>query len=109
MNYYLILFAAVAFEVIGTMFLPVSQNFTKPVPSIILVLCYCFSLYLLAVLSQKLPLAIIYASWAGLGVFSVAFLSYVFFGQELNWRVVLGLLLIVVGVTLVNVYKGDAL
>ena len=38
----------------------------------------------LAFLSQKLPLAIIYASWAGLGVFSVALLSSIFYKQTLT-------------------------
>ena len=108
MNYYLILIVAVAFEVFGTMLLPVSQNFTRPLPSFVLLVSYCISVYLLAICSQKLPLAIIYASWAGLGVFTVALLSYIFFQQTLTWQAILGLFLIVVGVTLVNVYKRDA-
>ena len=66
---------------------------------------YSFSFYLLAVVSQKLPLSIVYASWAGLGVFSVAVLSYVFYKQELNWQTLLGLFLIVIGVTVVNIFK----
>ena len=108
MNYYLILFAAITFEVFGTMLLPFSQNFTRPIPSIVLLLSYGISFYLLAILSQKLPLAIIYASWAGLGVFSVALLSHVFFQQSLTWQATLGLFLIVVGVTLVNVYNSES-
>ena len=108
MNLYLILFAAIAFEVLGTMLLPTSQNFSRPLPSIVLCLAYGASFYLLAILSQKLPLAIIYASWAGLGVFSVALLSYVFYEQPLNWQMILGLFLIVVGVTLVNLYKVES-
>ena len=56
------------------MLLPTSQNFTKLAPSLILTFAYCFSFYCLALIAQKLPLAIIYASWAGLGVFSVAIL-----------------------------------
>ena len=87
------------------MLLPVSQNFTKLLPSMTLIILYTVSFYLLSVLSQKLPLAIIYASWSGLGIFSVAFLSYVFYNQALNLQSVIGLILIVVGVTLVNVYK----
>ena len=106
MNLYIILFAAIAFEVLGTMLLPISQNFTKLFPSIVLLISYGVSFYLLAFLSQKLPLAIIYASWAGLGVFSVALLSYIFYKQALNWQTVIGLFLIVIGVTIVNIYKG---
>ena len=107
MNLYLILFVAIAFEVLGTMLLPASQNFTKVLPSIILLISYGISFYLLSILSQRLSLAIIYASWAGMGVFSIAILSYIFYKQTLNWQSVIGLFLIVVGVTVVNVYKGQ--
>ncbi len=107
MNLYIILFVAIAFEVCGTMLLPTSQNFTKPFPSIILLFCYGLSIYLLALLSQKLPLAIVYASWAGLGVFSVALLSYIFYKQTLNWQSIFGLFLIVIGVTLVSLYREE--
>lgn len=102
---YLILFGAIAFEVLGTMLLPASNNFTKPVPTLILLVAYGFSFYFLALVSQKLPLSVVYASWAGLGVFSVALLSYFFYKQTLNWQMILGLFLIVLGVTIVNVYK----
>ena len=107
MNIYIVLFAAIAFEVLGTMLLPVSQNFSKLFPSAILLISYGVSIYLLALLSQKLSLAIIYASWAGLGVFSVALLSYVFYKQTLNWQTIIGLFLIVIGVTTVNLYRGQ--
>jgi len=105
MNVYIFLFAAIAFEVCGTMLLPASQNFTKLFPSVVLVIAYGISFYLLSDVSQKLPLAIVYASWAGLGVFSVALLSSIFYKQTLNWQTILGLFLIVGGVTLVNIYK----
>ena len=88
------------------MLLPVSQNFSKLLPSAVLLISYSVSFYLLALLSQKLPLAIIYASWAGLGVFSVALLSYVFYKQTLNWQTIIGLFLIVIGVTIVNLYRS---
>ena len=107
MNIYIMLFAAIAFEVLGTMLLPASQNFSKLLPTTILLISYGLSFYLLALLSQKLPLAIIYASWAGLGVFSVALLSAIIYKQTLNWQTISGLFLIVIGVTVVNIYRGQ--
>ena len=107
MYLYLILFAAIAFEVMGTMLLPASQNFTKALPTTILLISYGVSFYFLALVSQKLPLSIVYASWAGVGVFSVAILSYVFYKQALNWQTIIGLFLIVIGVTVVNLYKAQ--
>jgi small multidrug resistance pump len=107
MNVYLVLFGAIAFEVLGTMLLPASQNFSKALPTTVLVASYGVSFYFLALVSQKLPLPIVYASWAGIGVFSVAILSYFFYKQALNWQTVVGLFLIVIGVTVVNLYKAQ--
>ena len=107
MNIYIVLFLAISLEVLGTMLLPASQNFSKLIPSLVLLASYGISFYLLALLSQKMPLAIIYASWAGLGVFSVAILSYVIYKQTLNWQTIIGLFLIVIGVTIVNLYKDQ--
>ena len=101
----LILFTAIAFEVLGTMLLPISQNFTKTLPTTLLLASYGVSFYLLAFLSQKLPLAIIYSSWAGIGILSITILSFFFYKQTVNWQVILGLFLIVSGVILVNIYK----
>ena len=103
---YLLLFIAIAFEVLGTMLLPASQSFTRLVPSTILIISYALSFYLLALLSQRMDLAIIYSSWAGLGIFSVAILSYIIYKQTLNFQTVVGLFLIVIWVTIVNIYKS---
>jgi len=100
------LFAAIAFEVLGTMLLPISNNFTKLIPTTILMIAYGISFYLLSILSQKLPLSILYAAWSGIGVFSIALLSYFFYKQALNWQTIIGLFLIVIGVTIVNIYKA---
>ena len=105
MNVYFMLFAAIAFEVVGTMLLPASQNFTKIIPTSVLLISYGMSFYFLAIVSQKLPLSAVYASWSGIGIFSIAILSYIFYKQALNWQMALGLFLIVIGVTIVNLYK----
>ena len=99
---YLILTVAIFFEVGGTMLLPVSQNFTKIVPTTILAVLYLSSFYLITFVVDKIPIAIVYATWSGLGVFTVAILGYIFFKQSLSWQAVLGLFLIVFEVVLVN-------
>ena len=91
MNVYFILFTAILFEVCGTMLLPISQNFTKIFPTIALLLSYGISFYMLAIVSQKLPLSIVYASWSGVGIFTIAILSYIFYKQSLNWQTICGL------------------
>ena len=99
---YLILIVAIFFEVGGTMLLPVSQNFTKIIPTTTLAVFYLLSFYLITFVVDKIPIAIVYATWSGLGIFTIAILGYVFFKQSLSWQAILGLFLIVIGVILVN-------
>ena len=102
---YSILLFAIFFEVAGTMLLPVTQNFTKIIPTTCLSIFYLASFYLMTFVMDKLPIAIVYATWSGLGVFTVAILGYVFFKQSLSWQAVLGLFFIVFGVVLVNSFS----
>ena len=106
MKAYFFLTAAILMEVSGTMMLPLTQNFSKLLPTIILGVCYLGSFYLLTFALESLPLAIVYATWSGLGVLGIAILSYLFFGQALPWQGALGLFLIVTGVVLVNYYTN---
>jgi len=99
---YLILTVAIFCEVGGTMLLPISQNFTKIIPTATLGILYLSSFYLITFVIDKLPIAIVYATWSGLGIFTIAILGYVFFKQSLSWQAVFGLFLIVIGVVLVN-------
>ena len=99
---YSFLLIAILCEVAGTMLLPVSQNFSKVIPTICLTIFYLISFYLMTFVMDKLPIAIVYATWSGLGVFTIAILGYFFFKQTLAWQAIAGLLLIVIGVILVN-------
>ena len=105
MRCYLYLTGAIICEVIGTLLLPYSKNFSKVYPSIILVVCYVFAFVFLSFAVREIPLAIVYATWCGVGIFFVSVLSYFLFGQSLSWQGIVGLVLIVVGVTLVNGFK----
>ena len=87
---YLFLVGAIFCEIAGTMLLPVSQNFTKLIPTVALSIFYLTALYLLTFVVNKLPIAVVYATWSGLGIFTIA---------------ILGLFLIVIGVILVNSYN----
>ena len=101
---YIFLFGAIFCEVAGTMLLPVSKNFTKLIPTFSLAIFYLVAFYLLTFVVNKLPIAIVYATWSGLGIFTIAILGYIFFKQTLSWQAIIGLFLIVIGVILVNAY-----
>ena len=99
---YLCLLAAIVFEVSGTLLLPASQNFTNAKATISLVLLYGVSFYFLSIVVNFIPIAIMYATWSGLGIFTLALVSYFVFNQSLNFLSLVGLALIVIGVVLGN-------
>ena len=102
---YFFLIIAIFCEVGGTMLLPLSQNFTKLIPTTSLAILYLSSFYLLTFVVDKIPIAIVYATWSGLGIFTIAILGYIFFKQALSWQAVVGLFFIVCGVVLVNSFS----
>ena len=66
LNSYFLLLGAITFVVIGTLLLSATQGFNKLVPSVLVVGSYGASFYFLSIVVQKLPFAIVYASWAAL-------------------------------------------
>jgi multidrug transporter EmrE-like cation transporter len=106
---YLLLIGAIFFEVAGTMLLPITQNFTKLIPTTALSIFYLSAFYLLTFVVNKLPISIVYATWSGLGIFTIAILGYIFYKQTLTWQAILGLFLIVLGVALVNIFSSKVI
>ena len=99
---YIYLTVAIFCEVIGTMLLPLSENFSKPLPSLALIIAYILAFYFLTFALQSIPIAIVYATWSGLGVLLISILGYIIYDQTLQWQSIIGLFFIVIGVILVN-------
>ena len=106
MSHWIYLSIAILAEVIGTSFLKESQGFTKLVPSVVVVVGYGVAFYFLALTLKTLPVGIAYAVWAGAGVALIALAGYLFFGQALDAPAVIGMLLIVSGVVVINLYSA---
>ena len=106
---YAILILATLFEVAGTMLLPVTKEFSKPIPTVALAIFDICAFFCLSIVVTKLPLAVVYATWCGLGIFTIAILGYIFYKQSLSWQVILGMFLIIIGLTLVNIYSSKSI
>lgn len=105
---YIILVLAVAAEVVGTTALAASQQFSRLVPSVIVVVAYGLSFYLLSFTLAVLPVGVVYALWSGLGVLGVALIGGVVLGQRLDPPAIAGMALIVAGVVVINVFSDAA-
>ena len=99
---YIYLAVAIFCEVIGTMLLPLSENFSKPLPSLALIIAYILAFYFLTFALQSIPIAVVYATWSGLGVLLISILGYIIYDHTLQWQSIVGLFFIVIGVILVN-------
>jgi small multidrug resistance pump len=105
---YLILLLAVLAETIGTSALQASQQFTRLVPSVLVVLGYGVSFWLLSLTLKPLPVGIVYALWSGLGIVLIAIIGYLVFGQKLDWPAILGIVLILSGILVINLFSNTA-
>lgn len=105
---YLILLLAVAAETIGTSALQASQQFSRFLPSVVVVMAYGVSFWLLSLTLKTLPVGVVYALWSGLGIVLIAIIGYLVFGQKLDWPAVLGIAMILAGILVINLFSKTA-
>lgn len=106
MPVYLILVLAVLAETIGTTALQASQQFTRLVPSVIVVVAYSVAFYFLALSLRTIPVGIAYAIWSGLGIIFIAVIGLAVFGQKLDLAAVIGIGMILAGILVVNLFSS---
>ncbi|WP_101066441.1 DMT family transporter [Roseovarius salinarum] len=103
--HYVYLILAVAAETVGTSALQASQQFTRLAPSVLVVVAYALSFYLLALVLRTIPVGVAYAVWSGLGIAFIALIGYVVFGQKLDWPAVLGMAMILGGIVVIQLFS----
>ncbi len=102
---YFYLGVAIIAEVIGTSTLKASEEFTKLVPSALVVIGYGVAFYCLTLVLRTIPVGIAYAIWAGLGIVLIAIVGVIAFKQIPDVPAVIGMTLIVAGVIVINVFS----
>jgi small multidrug resistance pump len=102
---YLYLFAAIVAEVVATSALNASQQFTKLVPSLITIVGYLISFYLLSLALRSLPIGLAYAVWSGVGIVLTALVGVILFKQVPDTPAILGMILIIAGVLVMNLFS----
>jgi len=105
---WVLLVAAIATEIAGTLALRGSDGFTKLLPSVITVAGYVASFVLLAIVLKSLPVGIVYAIWSAVGIALVAVLGKLIFGDPVPPLAMAGMVLIVGGVVLVGASGAKA-
>ena len=103
---YLYLAIAIVAEVLGTTALKASEQFTRPLPTLAVVVGYGVAFYMLSLVLRTMPVGIAYAIWAGVGVLLVALAGAVIYREVPDLPAVIGMSLIVAGVIVINLFSG---
>ena len=96
---------AIAAEVVGTLALKASEEFTRPWPTALSVVGYLVSFYFLGLVLRTVPVGVAYAIWSGVGMILIAVFGIVFFKQVPDLPAVVGIGLILAGVLVMNLFS----
>jgi small multidrug resistance pump len=93
---------AIGSEIIATTSLKLSDGFSRPLPSVVVVAGYAFSFYALSISLRTIPLGVVYAVWSGIGTAAIVVIGLFLFRERLDVVKVAGIGLIITGVVLLN-------
>ena len=99
---YIFLVLAIVFEVVSTSFLKDTYGFTRLYPSLIVITALCVCLFLMSHAMKFIPVGIVYATWAGIGIVAITIIAVIKYKQIPNIPTIVGLFLIVIGVAIVH-------
>ena len=102
---WIFLLLAGVLEVVWAFLMKASDGFTKPWPTAGLALCYGLAFYLLTIALKQMPVGLAYAIWSGLGGVLISIIGLFLFKQKLDLPAVVGLVMIVGGVVVINLFS----
>lgn len=105
---YLMLAVTIASEIFATASLKASHGFTRPIPSLFVLLGYGLSFFMLSQVLKHLSLGVAYATWSGVGTAVVALIGVLVWRESFDWIRAAGLLLVIAGVVVLNATGSGA-
>ena len=105
MQQWVFLSVAIVCEVAATSALKASAGFTRLWPSVIVTIGYMTAFYFLSLTLKTVPVGVAYAIWSGARVALIALIAWIFLGQRLDMPALIGMLFIVAGVMIINLYS----
>ena len=102
---YLYLTLAIVSEVAATSALKATEQFTKLIPSLIVIMGYVIAFFFLSLTLKNMSTGIAYAIWSGFGIVLVSIAGWIFYEQKLDLPAILGISLIIIGVLIVNIFS----
>ena len=103
---YIILIVAVVLGTAANGFAKGAQGFTVLIPSILTAITIVGCMFTLSLVMKTIPVGITYASFAGLCIIATTIVGIYKFNQMPDLYTIIGLGLIIAGVTMVNLLGG---
>ena len=88
---YVYLAIAIGAEVVGTLALKASAEFTKLIPSMMVIVGYAIAFFFLALAFRTIPVGIAYAVWGGVGIGLIVIAGAVLFNEIPDLPAIIGL------------------
>lgn len=105
MNHWLAIAIAIVAEVTATTALKASNEFTRLIPSLIVVVGYGIAFYFMTISMRVLPVGIMYAIWSGMGIVLISIFGWLVYRQSLDLPAMIGMGFIIAGVIIINVFS----
>ena len=102
---YLYLALAILAEMIATSALKASEEFTKLIPSIVVLAGYGAAFYFMTLVLRTIPIGITYAIWSGAGIVLIAIVGAIFFKEIPDLPAIIGMGLIIAGVIVIQLFS----
>jgi small multidrug resistance pump len=93
---------AIVAEVIATSALKSAEGFTRPAPSLLVLVGYAIAFYFLSLTLKTIPVGLAYAIWSGVGIVLIALIGWLVLGQPLDIPALIGIGLVIAGVVVIN-------
>jgi len=105
MNKWLYLLGAILAEVTATSALKATDSFRRLWPSVVVIVGYALSFYLVSLTLEDIPVGVAYAIWSGLGLTLITLVASVLYDQRLDAPAIIGMSLILAGIVVMNVFS----
>jgi small multidrug resistance pump len=103
---FVVLLAAIGIEVGATAALPRTRGFHDIPWSLLVLVGYAVSIWLLALVVRQMSVSVAYAVWSGLGTAAIAAVGVLALGERVDAVKLAALAMIVLGVVVLNLHTA---
>lgn len=99
---WILLLAAIGFEVAGTVCMKLSDGFRNPLPSVLIFVFYAAAFGFLTLTLKRMELSLAYAIWAGIGTALTVAIGVLWFQEALTVLKLASVALVIAGIVGLN-------